>query len=94
MEERTEIWLRLFLYKILELVGIGIISIGAYWFGRFLNKILPGSIEVGWFGKWALGIIGILFISLIICLIVGWCLKNWEWAEEHTIEYRKKYRKK
>jgi hypothetical protein len=95
MNERTEIWLRFFLYKIFELVGIGIVSIGAYYIGWLMNTWLPEGYQVtGWFILWFTGLFGLLMIILAVGLIMIWIIKNWEIATEHTKTHNKDPKKK
>jgi hypothetical protein len=92
MNERTEVWLRFFGYKLAELVGIGILSIGSYYIGKLMNSWMPKESQVtGWLILWFTGLFGLLMLILAVGLITIWIIKNWEWATEHTQTHNKKY---
>ena len=89
MKEKTEIILRFILYKVVELIGIGIISIGAYYLGKLILHIWPPGIEVAWFGTWLIGFLGVIIIAIIIFGLISWIMYNWELATEDTKESRR-----
>jgi hypothetical protein len=92
MNDRTEVWLRFFGYKIAEILGVGIFSIGSYYLGWLMNSWMPEESRVtGWFILWFTGLFGLLMIILAIGLIMIWIIKNLEWATEHTKTHNKQY---
>ena len=90
MNERTEVWLRFIGYKLAEVVGAGVLSIGSYFIGRLMNSWLPKENQVtGWFIWWLTGFFGLIVTVAIVGVGVVWIMKNWELANEHTIERRR-----
>lgn len=90
MNERAEIWLRFIGYKVAELVGVGVLSIGSYYLGKLMNSWMPEEIQVtGWFILWFTGLFGLLALVALVGLGLLFIVKNWEWATESTIERRR-----
>lgn len=84
MREQTEIWLRFWAYKIIEILGVASVTFGAYHLGKIIANILKVKDEPMWIEYWGIGIVGIIILIILIFLGVAWVIANWQWAKEDT----------
>lgn len=80
LQKRISIFVSL---KLLEIFGLGLFSVGLYFYGKLMNSLFETGIESK-MGLWLFGLSllvpTLIVIVMIVMIIVLWINANWEWA--------------